>query len=279
MATVATRAPKRDLAPDWRDALREAVRRFAVRSWGVLLVGLSLAGAVALATHNPNDPSLSTAAGGPPTNWLGSFGAYSSDMLLLMFGLGSALLLPVVAIAGVRMIRLQPAGRIGRGLLLAATGAVLLGIALGLTSASSVSGLPAGWGGAIGLAAAHGVDAALGLIPNPQVAGPARFATLILFALAGLIVGYFALGLTEDERGWVGGLFRRTPRERRAAPRRTELAEERTNPAAPPRSRPTVAVAEPARAVAPAGRSAGRKPSSAQSTLALGDSYQLPTVD
>jgi len=202
MATVATRAPKRDLAPDWRDALREAVRRFAVRSWGVLLVGVSLAGAVALATHNPNDPSLSTAAGGPPTNWLGSFGAYSSDMLLLMFGLGSALLLPVVAIAGVRMIRLEPAGRIGRGLLLAATGAVLLGIALGLTSASSVSGLPAGWGGAIGLAAAHGVDAALGLIPNPQVAGPARFATLILFALAGLIVGYFALGLTEDERGW-----------------------------------------------------------------------------
>ena len=76
MATVATRAPKRDLAPDWRDALREAVRRFAVRSWGVLLVGLSLGGAVALATHNPNDPSLSTAAGGPPTNWLGAFGAY-----------------------------------------------------------------------------------------------------------------------------------------------------------------------------------------------------------
>ena len=49
MATVATRAAKRDLAPDWRDALREAVRRFAVRSWGVLLVGLSLGGAVALA--------------------------------------------------------------------------------------------------------------------------------------------------------------------------------------------------------------------------------------
>ena len=82
MATVATRAPKRDLAPDWRDALREAVRRFAVRSWGVLLVGVSLAGAVALATHNPNDPSLSTAAGGPPTNWLGPTGAYVSDVLL-----------------------------------------------------------------------------------------------------------------------------------------------------------------------------------------------------
>src|SRR3954453_16132212 len=182
MATVATRAPKRDLAPDWRDALCEAVRRLALRSWGVLLVGLSLAGAVALATHNPNDPSLSTAAGGAPTNWLGASGAYVSDVLLLLLGLGSALLLPVVAIAGLRMIRLQPAGRIGRGLLLAAIGALLLGIALGLTSASSVSGLPAGWGGAIGLAAAHGVHAALHLIPNPQVEAPARLPTLLLFA-------------------------------------------------------------------------------------------------
>ena len=114
MATVATRAPKRDLAPDWRDALREAARRFALRSWGVLLVGLSLAGAVALATHDTNDPSLSTAAGGPPTNWLGAFGAYASDAVLLLFGLGGVFLLPVIAIAGFRMIRLEPAGRIGR---------------------------------------------------------------------------------------------------------------------------------------------------------------------
>ena len=72
MATIATRAPKRDLAPDWREALGNAVRRLAVRSWGALLVALSLAGALALATHDPTDPSLSTAAGGPPTNWLGS---------------------------------------------------------------------------------------------------------------------------------------------------------------------------------------------------------------
>ena len=279
MATVATRAPKRELAPDWRDALRETVRRVAVRTWGALMLFLSLAGAVALATHNPNDPSLSTAAGGPPTNWLGSVGAYSSDVLLLLFGLGAALFMPVIAIAGLRQLRLEPAERIIRGLLLAAIGAVLLGIALGLTSGSSVSGLPAGWGGALGLAAAHGVDAAVGLIPNPQIAGPARLAVLLLFGLAGLGVGYLALGLNEDERGWLGGLFRRQPRKRRAAPRKTEIAEDRAIAAAPPRSKPTVAVAEPARAMAPAGRAAGRKPFSAQPTLALGDNYQLPTVD
>ena len=247
MATVATRAPKRELAPDWRDSLREAVRRFFVRSWGALLVGASSAGAVAMASHNPSDPSLSTAAGGPATNWLGSFGAYLSDAMLLLFGLGAAFFLPVIAIAGLRMIRLLPAGRIGRGLLLAAVGAVLLGIALGLTSASSVSGLPAGRGGALGLAAAHGVDSAIGLIPNPQIGGPARFAILLLFGLAGLAVGYLALGLTDDERAWIGGLVRRKSGERRGPPRATEIREERIIPAAPPKARPTVAVAEPAR--------------------------------
>jgi len=278
MASVATRAPKRELAPDWRDALHEAVRRFFVRGCGAGLVAISLAGAVALITHNPTDPSLSTAAGGPPANWLGSFGAYLSYAILLLFGLGGAFLLPVVAVAGLRMLRLNPAGRIGRGLLLAALGAVLLGIALGLTSASAVSGLPAGWGGALGFAAAHGVDSAIGLISDPQIAAPTRFAALLLFALAGLAVGYFALGLTEDERSWIAGLLKRQPRERRAVPRKTEMARERDMPAAPPRSKPTVAVAEPARPVAPGGRTQNRRASS-QPGLALGDSYQLPTID
>jgi S-DNA-T family DNA segregation ATPase FtsK/SpoIIIE len=276
MATVATRAPKRDLAPDWRDALRDAVRRFAVRTVGALLIGVSLAGAVALVTHSPTDPSLSTAAGGPPANWLGMTGAYASDLLLLLFGLGAVLFLPVIALAGIRMIRLQPAGRLARGLLLAAAGALLLGVALGLTSGSAVSGLPGGWGGAVGLAAAHGVDLAIGLIRNPQVAGPTRLAVLALFALAGLAVGYVALSLQAEERGWIAGLFRRTPRDQRAKPRKTELRDERPVAVAPPRPRPAVAVAEPAR---PVGRAAGRKPSGAQPGLALGDSYQLPTIE
>ena len=278
MATVAARAAKRELGPDWRDALREAVRRLAIRSWGVVLVALSFAGAIALATHNPTDPSLSTAAGGPPANWLGSPGAYFSDGMFLLFGLGAVLLLPVVGLAGVRMIRLQPAGRIGRGLLLAAVGALLLGIALSLTSGSAVSGLPAGWGGAIGLALAHGLDAALGLIPSPSIAGPARLTALLLLGIAGLVLGYFALGLDPEEKGWLGGLLRSRPRERRAAPRRTEIADERPTAAAPPRPKPAVAVAEPARPVAASGRAKSGKPS-AQPSLALGDSYQLPTLD
>jgi S-DNA-T family DNA segregation ATPase FtsK/SpoIIIE len=278
MATVATRAPKRELAPDWREALSTAVRRFAIRTWGAMLLLLSLAAALALATHNPTDPSLSTAAGGPPENWLGNPGAYFSDALLLLFGIGAALFVPVIAVAGLRMLRLEPAGRTARGLVIAAAGAVVFGTALGLTSGSAVSGLPGGWGGAFGLAAAHGLNLAFGHIANPQIAGPARLATLLLLALAGLTLGYFALGLTEEERSWLANLFRRQPLERRAAPRATEIRDDRPIAAAPPKARPTVAVTEPARSVAAAGRAKDRK-ATAQPSLALGDNYQLPMLD
>ena len=278
MATVAARAPKRELAPDWRDALRESLRRLATRTWGALLLSVSVAAAVALATHRPTDPSLSTAAGGPPANWLGTAGAYTSDGLLLLFGLGSVLFLPVIAISGLRMMRLEPAGTMGRRLLVAALGAVLLGTALGLLSGSAVSGLPGGWGGGLGLAAAYGVDFALDLIRNPSIAGPARLMTLMLLAIGGIALGYLALALNADEKDWLTGLLRRSPAERRAKPRSTEIHEERSGPAAPPRPRPAVAVAEPSKPVVPAGRSQFRK-SSAQPALALGDSYQLPTID
>ena len=278
MATVVARAPKRDLAPDWRDALRASLKRFAVRTWGALLIAISIGGAVALATHSPNDPSLSTAAGGPPVNWLGSPGAYASDALLLLFGLGCVFFLPIIALAGLRMLRLEPAGRIRRSLLIAAIGAMLVGIALGLTSGSAVSGLPAGWGGAIGLGAAYGLDSAIGLIHNPSIAGPAHLTVLLLFALAGLLLGYFALGLTAGEKAAATGWFRREPPERRAAPRATQIHDDGPAAAAPPKSRPTVAVAAPPRAVAPAARGVTRK-SPAQPSLALGDNYQLPTLD
>ena len=86
MATAAERARKRDLGPDWREKLRDSVRLMAVRTVGTVLVAGSLAIGVALATHDSTDPSLSTAAGGPPVNWVGAPGAYSSDLLLMLFG-------------------------------------------------------------------------------------------------------------------------------------------------------------------------------------------------
>src|SRR5690606_38236392 len=111
----------------------------------------SLAIGVALATHDGTDPSFSTAAGGPPANWLGSAGAYASDLLLMLFGPASLLFLPILAVTGLRMMRADAGGRLGRSLLIAAFGIVLVGIALAMIRGTAISGLPAGWGGAFGL--------------------------------------------------------------------------------------------------------------------------------
>lgn len=113
MATVAGRAERRELAPDWRDKLADSLRQFAIRTAGGLLLALALALAIALLTHDPSDPSWSTAAGGPPTNWLAAPGAYASDLLLMLFGLGCAFLLPVLALSGIRLLRGETAGRRG----------------------------------------------------------------------------------------------------------------------------------------------------------------------
>ena len=274
MATAAAR--QRELEPDWRDRLRESMRRLLLRSWGVLLTTSSAASAIALASHSSTDPSFTTAAAGPPVNWLGWAGAYFSDLLLLLFGLGSVLFVPVILLAGLRMTRAQPPGRTGRALFLVACAAILFGIALGLTSGSAVSGLPSGWGGVVGLAVANGLDALVGLIPDHRFMQPTRVALMLLFAAGGVAVAYFALGLTDGERAWLGGIFTRTPESRSAKLRRTADEADKPVVASPPKSKPSVSVTE--RSLPPAARTTVKSSKTgAQPTLALGD-YVLPDV-
>jgi len=282
MATAAERARKRDLGPDWREKLRDSVRLFAVRTIGTLLLAVSLALAVALATHSSVDPSFSTAAGGPPGNWIGTAGAYASDLLLMLFGPASILFLPVIGIAGLRMMRGESPGRLGRSLFLTGIGIVLAGIAFAMVRNTAVSGLPAGWGGALGFAGAQGIDAGVRLIGDRNIAGPLRMALMAVLAIGGLIISWLALGLRDEERGWIGGLFKRDPDRIVRPPRRTvEERDNRDTPAAPPRSRPAVAVAEPAKPVTPAGtrKAAAGKRSAQQTSLALGDDYVLPSLE
>ena len=282
MATAAERARKRDLGPDWREKLRDSVRLLAVRTIGTLLVAASLALGVALATHDAVDPSFSTAAGGPPVNWVGSLGAYASDVLLMLFGPAAVLFLPVLAVAGLRMMRGEGAGRLGRSLLVTAIGILLAGIALAMIRGTAVSGLPAGWGGALGLGGALGIDAGIDLIGDANIQGPVRMALMALFAVGGVLLAWFALGLREEEKGWIAALFHRDPERPVRPPRKTiEERDARDHAATPPRPRPAVAVAEPARPVAPASarKGDGRKRLPSQASLALGDDYVLPSLD
>ena len=282
MASAAQRAQKKDLGPDWRETLAGSIRRFVRRSVGVVLIGLSVALAVALVTHSSVDPSFTTAAGGPPTNWLGSFGAYASDALLFLFGPAAGLFLPLVALIGLRMIRGVDTGSMRRALLVAAVGVALIGVALGLYAGSAVSGLPAGYGGALGLAGAYGVDAAVRLVDSPSIEGPLRLALMAILVLAGFVIGWLALAIRPEERQWAAEKLRRdispVPKPRRS---REAMADPEDGFATPPRSRPAVAVADPARPIAPAAK-AGPKRGKAlpgQASLALGDNYQLPALD
>jgi DNA segregation ATPase FtsK/SpoIIIE, S-DNA-T family len=283
MATAAERARKKDLGPDWRDTLAESIRGFVRKSVGVGLIGLSIALGVAIITHSSTDPSLSTAAAGPATNWLGAFGAYSSDAMLFLFGPASALFLPLVALIGLRMVRGVDTGRMRRAMFVAAIGVALIGIALGLYAGSAVSGLPAGYGGALGLAGAYGVDSAVALVGNPAIEGPLRLSLMAILALAGFIVGWISLGIRPEEKQWAAGKLRRDPAAPLPRPRRTreELSDDE-GAATPPRSRPAVAVADPARPIAPAAKPNPRKGKGVlpgQASLALGDNYQLPSLD
>lgn len=281
MATAAQRAQKKDLGPDWRETLAASIQRFVRRTVGVALIGLSVALGVALITHSSVDPSFTTAAAGPPTNWLGPFGAYASDALLFLFGPAAALFLPLIALIGLRMVRGVDTGRMRRALLVAALGVALIGMALGLYAGSAVSGLPAGYGGALGLAGAYGVDAAVRLVGNPSIEGPLRLALMAVLVLSGFVVGWFALGIRPEEKQWAAEKLRRdispAPRPRRSR----ELVDEDDGIAAPPRSRPAVAVADPARPIVAAAKASPKrgKAPPGQTSLALGDNYQLPTLD
>ena len=284
MATAAQRAQKKDLGPDWRETLAASIRAFVRKTFGLALIGLSVALAVALVTHSSTDPSLSTAAGGPPTNWLGAFGAYSSDALLFLFGPASALFLPLVALAGLRLVRGVDTGPVRRALLVAAIGVMLIGIALGLYAGSAVSGLPAGYGGALGLAGAYAVDAGVKLVGNPSIEGPLRLSLMAILALAGFAVGWLALGIRPEEKQWAAEKLRRDPSAPAPRPRRTqdEFVGDEEGVAAPPRSRPAVAVADPARPIAPAAKANPKKGKGTlpgQASLALGDNYQLPSLE
>ena len=227
MATVAARAPKRELAPDWRDALRDAVRRLAMRT------GARCCRAQPCrrgrARHPQPDRSVAEHRGRRSADQLARQrpAPISATRCCSCSGSARSLFLPVIALPDCGCSDCEPAGRIGRGLLLAALGAVLLGIALGLTSGSAVSGLPGGWGGALGLAIAHGVDCGVGLIPNPPIAGPARCRAAAVRARRARASAISRSACSRGKGGWLAGLFRRQPRERRAAPRPTEIAEDR----------------------------------------------------
>jgi S-DNA-T family DNA segregation ATPase FtsK/SpoIIIE len=245
---------------------------------GSTMGAAALLAALALASYHSTDPSLNTAAAGPARNWIGAPGAWTADMLLSLWGLASILLLPLVALQGFRVARGVGAGRWLAALILLAFGMTLLGAGAALLSGDAVNGLPASWGGAFGLSLARLIDFALRAIAAPGIAQPLRVAALVLCATGGLFLSWRALALVPEEMAWLFSLrFRRA--ERAEAWGEEEESGRPPRPARPPVSAPTL---PPRTVIADRVKAPERMRSNArerQPSLALGDSYQLPSID
>jgi S-DNA-T family DNA segregation ATPase FtsK/SpoIIIE len=280
MAATAAQGGRQEKLAEWR----AGVRRGLSRGWALLLGGCLGAAALllllALVSYRTSDPSLNTAAAGPVANWLGAPGAWTADLLLSLWGPLAGLLLPLLILTGFRIARGAERGRGRRGWLLTLAGVSLLGGAAALLHGEAVNGLPAGWGGAFGLSLARALDLGLAAIGEPGLAEPFRMVVLGLAALGGLACCWFGLGLSEEERR---GLANWRGRHSRSAGGADDVEEALAATRERPARTAVVPPVEPSRTVI-ADRvkspEATRRPlRERQASLALGDSYQLPSLD
>ncbi len=257
----------------WREGSKRLARRSGSLFAGIAISLFALFALVALVSYRPSDPSLNTSAGGPVGNWMGSPGAWTADMLLSVMGPPGGLLLPLTLVIGLRLARGTEPGRWLRALIVTSIGIALIGAAAGLFAGGAVNGLPAGWGGAIGLAIANLIDWGLAFLGDAGLIAPFRIAIIAVVAAVGLALCVMSLGLTREERRWLA----------RRRLRVGEVEEDDDLPA--PEDRPARAPVAPAMqprgpVIANRSRDAVRRPlRERQPSLALGDSYTLPSVD
>ena len=288
--------------PAWGHHVRRIGRRTGAMTGALALVAATLMLGFALISYHPADPALNTAAGGPPANVLGTFGAWIADLGLSLFGLPVVLLLPPMVVVALRLWRGVHPGAWKRSAPLTLAAILLCDLALALFRGGALAPLPAGAGGALGIAGATGIDAALAHLPAGAVAAGVRVGLMAVLLALGLGLAFWSLGLDAEERAL---LFRRRsgedwaldndeideaapgraegadgaaaaakarPKPRLRAVPETDGAEEETDDGVAP---PPPFISEPARAPTPGARPQRER----QSNLALGDNWVLPGLD
>jgi S-DNA-T family DNA segregation ATPase FtsK/SpoIIIE len=149
---------------------------------------------LALISYSPGDISLNTAAADAQGNWLGRFGSYGADLLLLLFGPAAAVIAPLLLLFGHRLWHSLPQPHWRWQLLWTLVAIVLLACGLGLWFAESQPDLPAGWGGLVGMAGAAGLNA-LAALGGDGLAGAIRGGSIAVLLLIGTGLGWHSLRL------------------------------------------------------------------------------------
>ena len=167
------------------------------------LVGLglmSLAGvfALALASFNPDDPSLSTSTMAPPENLMGATGALLSDIFLQSVGLSSFALILVLLAWSWRLMTHQSMASSWLQAALLPLGLIVFAVAWSAVPATESWPVRAGFGGVLGFEINAGLASALtSLVPG----WPFWITPVIALAIA-LSLLVFSMGLSREE--WVG---------------------------------------------------------------------------
>jgi S-DNA-T family DNA segregation ATPase FtsK/SpoIIIE len=183
---MASRSPT--LPPhDWDGLFLSSFQRSAGMVAGGVLALLTLLLLLALATYTSTDPSLTTAAEGPPGNWVGLPGAWMASVLLLLVGWPALMLVPTCGRMAWRLLvgaeRAGPQRRLSVGLI----GIVLVAIGFAIWENVPSRDLTAGMGGLVGMLVERGLDPLLaGLDANGALAVRGA-ATLLLCAGGGLL--------------------------------------------------------------------------------------------
>src|ERR1700747_2847255 len=160
-------------------------RRRVTELCGIVLIGLAMMAALALASWSVADPSLSHATDAPVRNWMGWPGAVAADLMMQLLGLGALALILPVAIWGYRLLGHRAMRHERLRVLLWPLGAVVAAAVPSCLPHSAHWPLPCGLGGVIG-------DAILRLpvllIHVPLRGGGSVIAGVVLGAAAALTI-------------------------------------------------------------------------------------------
>ena len=181
--------------PEWREMLKRSLIRSGALIGAIALVLGTLFLALALLSYAPSDPSMNTVAGDHVANIMAAPGAWAADFLLWLLGVPVALILPLMAVTARRLWGDQDMqgwkGQFGKCLF----GIILIGIALSLFQTDPLVGLPAGWGGVIGLVTAKGISSLL--VQAPAAAPWIKGGVIVLALIIGLFICYRSLALEK----------------------------------------------------------------------------------
>ena len=176
------------------------LRHFASALWLRLTAALGLAVmafiALALLSYDPQDASINTSSSRAIANWMGSFGAFTADLIMQLVGHAAWLILLPLSARNIRQLRGRAASLPNWRFLAAFFAPILMALALALwvRTASANEPFP---GGALGQILADGLEAGLsyGGLYLPR---NGELALAALAALAAIVLALFASALTRQ---------------------------------------------------------------------------------